>query len=652
MSSKIATGPRQTQLPQSTTATRSFFDFEISERPIYKPKSGPPLIPISIMPPDDLDGIILDKCPYPRKKCPPAYIVGFKGRPNVQIVVQLDNILDYVSRRTHEDWELEQFTIQQQEAEQEAQQNPKKRQLRSSSRESLEDNDEEEEGRASKKLRGNSPEKPHKKVGRPRKVVKQAVPVHPPVSTHNRRLSQNNVSLSQISQQPSLSTPRRPEGALSIDSSILSEGEEEDNDAVALDRQLNGDSTKSPSSSSSSSSGARLRSASTMVSGSSSGNPKTQVNSAPHLPPLTAGGLQTGFSSTPEYHSPYPPILNTEEKTTANIRARSSGSIDNSRRRMNFTSDGEEEFNRKAEADAAQVPKSRKRRNLDALENDSQAKRSRSIRSTRSKTNNSLLSAINTDASDVEVVFNNGSLGSSKKEPSIRQRYSNMTKKPSIFSPAKRPESSSSAMVIQDSNGAEEPNIENGVEPGAEPEEEEPVWTVKAIVGEKKVVKGGKKKTTYLIDWEGDYPQSWEPAENVGKEAIDEWKGKSKAEKMAARYLGIESAGSLNSRRKSRRSKKGKEASREDDGDVTSEHRVSGEGKEVMRGNDGDGTSGYGASGESIIDSDPDTLFVGRSDNLEDEKEQPNGGHSGLFGSEEGDLDSIARTDPMEWDVV
>jgi hypothetical protein len=39
----------------------AYFDFVVAERPKYTPGSGPPLAPISVLPPHDKDGYIIKK---------------------------------------------------------------------------------------------------------------------------------------------------------------------------------------------------------------------------------------------------------------------------------------------------------------------------------------------------------------------------------------------------------------------------------------------------------------------------------------------------------------------------------------------------------------------------------------------------------------
>ena len=114
----------------------------IPERPRdYVPGSGPPLQPISLLPPKDstayiLERIILpssglaaDGTPLPRRM---TYIVTWSDLPAAQMLVPAMDILDYVSPRELEEWEfknteeqMENEAIQKQQAQ--AGEAPKKR---------------------------------------------------------------------------------------------------------------------------------------------------------------------------------------------------------------------------------------------------------------------------------------------------------------------------------------------------------------------------------------------------------------------------------------------------------------------------------------------------------------------------------------------
>ncbi|EPE28082.1 Chromo [Glarea lozoyensis ATCC 20868] len=83
----------------------SYFDFVIAERPIYIPNSGPPLSPLSIMPSHDKDGVIEDEISRPDGTW--FYVVTYPEKPALRVSVKPQNILKWVSRRTLEEWDIE-----------------------------------------------------------------------------------------------------------------------------------------------------------------------------------------------------------------------------------------------------------------------------------------------------------------------------------------------------------------------------------------------------------------------------------------------------------------------------------------------------------------------------------------------------------------
>jgi len=92
----------------------SYFDFVVAEPKKYVPGSGPPLAPLSLMPRHDLDGIILDKVWMDKEL---RYIVGYEAQPHLKISVQSQNILEWVSPRTFEDYEMNEYEREEKERE-------------------------------------------------------------------------------------------------------------------------------------------------------------------------------------------------------------------------------------------------------------------------------------------------------------------------------------------------------------------------------------------------------------------------------------------------------------------------------------------------------------------------------------------------------
>ena len=255
-----------TCLPRSKLA----FDFRVVERPIYKPNSGPPLQPISLIPPHELKGIILDCFPYPKPNNPSHFLVGYEQEPHNRIIIHPNNIRNYVSEYTLENWEHDRSSAEESRLIEELQPrliaSEKARVLRElkkagKSRDDLREEDAEQyQALGMPKKRGRpksmaSVFKPAPKPvsdqpsgkrgpGRPRKVV--PVQVVSPTTSHHHRPSLSQPSLSQPSlSQPSLSQSFANAPRAMLEHTIAdSTSEEEDEDTnLALDDQLNQEAT-------------------------------------------------------------------------------------------------------------------------------------------------------------------------------------------------------------------------------------------------------------------------------------------------------------------------------------------------------------------------------------------------------------------------
>lgn len=199
-------------------ATVPTFDFIIGARPKYIPGSGPPLAPITIMPPHDKDGFIIDKVHFKKQL---RYLVGYKHHPQLKVSVQPQNILDWVSRYALEDWESKRYEAEEKRREEEelpailAKEERRRKRLEAMSRAA--------QGIDGRKLKRKRPadeyafgtsDRPAKlgRVGRPPRTKYMAQsglagreqPEEEIVFT-SPRLTQR----SPLSQQPSLSTPSR-----------------------------------------------------------------------------------------------------------------------------------------------------------------------------------------------------------------------------------------------------------------------------------------------------------------------------------------------------------------------------------------------------------------------------------------------------------
>jgi hypothetical protein len=101
-------------LPPVATAPR--FDFVVAERPKYIPGSGPALAAITVMPPHDKDGFIIDKVQFSKQL---RYLVGYEHYPQLKVSVEPQNILDWVSRHALEKWESDQYDAEEKRREEE-----------------------------------------------------------------------------------------------------------------------------------------------------------------------------------------------------------------------------------------------------------------------------------------------------------------------------------------------------------------------------------------------------------------------------------------------------------------------------------------------------------------------------------------------------
>ncbi|KAK5658903.1 hypothetical protein OQA88_1717 [Cercophora sp. LCS_1] len=101
----------------------------------YVPGSGPPSAPLTLLPPHDSTGYIIDQfiLPPPRETTANTrrllhYYIGFTDLPTVKLTIPGHKILDYVSPRELEDWEYKDFERRQEEkARRAAEAPPKKR---------------------------------------------------------------------------------------------------------------------------------------------------------------------------------------------------------------------------------------------------------------------------------------------------------------------------------------------------------------------------------------------------------------------------------------------------------------------------------------------------------------------------------------------
>jgi hypothetical protein len=219
----------------------SYFDFVVAERPIYIPGSGPPLAPISVMPPHDKKGIIIDEMKLGDSKDSWRYIVTYDNEPTLRMSIKPERILNYVSARTYEKYMVDKEEMAnlsakdlrrlQREQEKPFLSRPAKRGRKRQHVDVTEEETADSELSIPRAGLVRSPAVPPGSAGRKRKLEHAEEPTFP--SPH-----------SQKSRQPSFSSPSKQRGLAEL---VPSESEEENDDTLtteaAIQRQLNEDET-------------------------------------------------------------------------------------------------------------------------------------------------------------------------------------------------------------------------------------------------------------------------------------------------------------------------------------------------------------------------------------------------------------------------
>jgi hypothetical protein len=220
----------------------SYFDFVVAERPIYIPGSGPPLAPITIMPPHDKKGIIIDEIKLGDSKDSWRYIVSYDNEPTLRMSIKPERILNYVSARTYEKYM----------ADKEAMANLSAKDLRRLQREQEKPSLSRPAKRSRKRQRLDATEKEtaESELSTPRVGLARS-PVVPRPSSAGRKIRLEiaeepifSSPHSQRSRKPSFSSPSKQRGLAEL---VPSESEEENDDTLtteaALQHQLNEDET-------------------------------------------------------------------------------------------------------------------------------------------------------------------------------------------------------------------------------------------------------------------------------------------------------------------------------------------------------------------------------------------------------------------------
>ncbi|KAE8448367.1 hypothetical protein EG329_009611 [Mollisiaceae sp. DMI_Dod_QoI] len=384
----------------------------------YTRGSGPPMLPISIMPRHDKPGIILDLIQMDGS---PVYIVGYEDKPALRMGVRAANILDHVSARTLENWEIEQETIRDQ-----------RRKGKGKVNASIQPSKEESRGDAGIVRGPGRPPKRKRSVEEDERDVSMSVEV-PDVGPGRARKKQARKET--LTKQSSLSSPSKQHGP----SDIFSESEFEDEDtAFALAQQLKG------------SDAVRLTT-----------NIDTQEASS--------------GSTSPE-------PVKASKKAITNVRNTRSSS-----RQTRSTS-----------ATSVQVV------------NDPKRQRSQPRRGSVA-------------------------MSSSLEAANIYENLEKKKGKPSMIKPITFYPSSATASIQKGSTkpvpGKQSKAKQTAVKPAAQVVDLDEVYDVDEILGEKfQKNKKGKMVKYYLIKWVGNWPNSWEPHENVGSEAVEIYEKKKRLE--------------------------------------------------------------------------------------------------------------------------
>ena len=422
------------------------FDFVVYERPKYVPGSGPPLQPIDVLPANDRDGFIEDYISGSENSLP-RYIVGYEDEPQLKVTVRPQNILDWVSARTYENFEHERSLRTAREAEEallrRIREKDERKELKLKMR---------EEARSRGQIsRTTTPDK--KRRGRPPGSGKKFAVVIPSPSPKRRRLSSeieatedeeptprvpsfSHPSLS----QPSLSTPSRQRGLAEI---VIASSETEEDEVDmedALNAQIYGSMAAAPSH------GRILDSSPGPLNLGRSLSQTTSMGEQDSMPSLSDKARQLNAE---DY------VYNPLHSTGSKKHQRSSDDL--------------------------------------PMENSHKKPRSNSASQPR---------FINTiDISDDE---------DTPRAPRHTKHSTHAEHDPTT---------NGVGDAIEDKNG----DVEFP---------EEPEWDVRGILDHQTKRIDGQRVTYYLIDWEGDYDPSWEPAENIDDEMIRDYKRSAKYRDM------------------------------------------------------------------------------------------------------------------------
>jgi hypothetical protein len=477
------------------------FDFVVAERPRYIPGSGPPLAPVTIMPPDDRDGYIIDQVVLYSEL---RYIVGYHEMPHLRVGVRLPNILQWVSARALEKWETDRYDAEVRAEEEqelpllEAKEERKKKKLAKLAKTSIPAGT-----KSRKRKRTPDDEVPlqikeavtsglgKKSPGRARGPGSRNQHVEEIITFKSPKQSQHS------QQQPSLSTPGR--GLANRTVLDTDSDDEDENTELALTYQLLG--REIPRSNVQSS----------------------RSNSPPNQSKRTTKSRSTSRpADTSREESRSPSVSGPPQKRPAILPARKSRSTsrpaDTSREESRSPS-----VSGPTQKRPAILPPPRKgavaaTSSRDALKVYEDLER-RSKKKLKTLADEDLILE---DESEVSMPR------TTKKPQTLADKYSHTKNKPQpgAFKGAhsRLPPPARGLPQLD----AEEEETDEPMEPEKAAEEDtDSEYELRQILKHKvRVTEDGKPDIWYLIDWVGEWDNTWEPAENVGQGAIDEYEAK------------------------------------------------------------------------------------------------------------------------------
>lgn len=507
--------------PKGRHKERFTFDFIVAERPIYVPGTGPPLAPVTVMPVHDKDGVIEGEVMLHGQ---PMYIVSYEKQPYLRVNVKPQNIHDWVSPRTFEEWEAAKTATQDQAERDELLPKIAAREKRKLLK--------EQGGNTSR-----APEGSKKTWSRKRKRPPTPEPV--PRSGRKRRGvdTEEEEAVEMNPRRPSLSTPIKQRGLADM-LDLESENEEDsfaEDTGKLLDRQLNGIPGRSKLAME------LTRSATT------SPEPVALDSQKPRKPPVPRFDLRETRSGS---ISSAPGHKGRETRSSSSSRPSS-------------------------RQDSVAVTSSRQARAIyEKLERKRQAK----------------------SGSLTEKFSYSG------KPPTSSQRQA-----------AANPTRHKSETPKRKKSATPKPVVEEDEEGEDEDEDEESEYEVDTILADEYRMNQKQKPVLwYLIKWVGNWDNTWEPAENVGDEAIAEYKANKAAEQRMMEKSQISKKTSYDEGMEETSDdvlgvdvkNKGKQNTSLVSGVRGLEVREKGKMKVPF------GAGGIALTGEDTEDSDPDSLFV------------------------------------------